>query len=247
MTNINGCWRRILWLCLLLAALAGCSPKEEPVEETGGVVSTEDPKENATPQEELKPEEFTPDLTEAAPQEDAFFSDAAFLGNSLVDGLRLYSGLENCDFYCATSMTVTNADDLIAQMAQKSYGKIYILLGINEIGYDVDRFTALYQEMLDGIRAQHPETDLYIMGLSPVSAEKSTSSDLFTMERVEQYNEALYQLAKDNQCYYVDLCQALAGPDGFLPAEVTSDGVHFAASHYKVWVAYLKTHYANQT
>ncbi len=58
------------------------------------------------------------------------------------------------------------------------------------------------------------------------------------------YNDALHALAADTGCWYVDLCEALADDTGYLPSNVTSDGVHFAAGHYKVWLQYLKTHYA---
>ncbi|MGE4353972.1 MAG: GDSL-type esterase/lipase family protein, partial [Oscillospiraceae bacterium] len=184
-----------------------------------------------------------PDITEQEPVDDEFFSDAAFLGNSLVDGFRLFSGLNNCDYYAATSMTVTAAGPLIDQMAEKQYGKVYILLGINEIGYDVDYFKGLYADMLDRIRDTQPDADIYIMSLTPVSAYKSANSNTFNMTRVKAYNDALYALAKEKDCWYLDICTALAGDDGYLPSNVTSDGVHFAAEHYKVWLEYLRTHY----
>ncbi len=244
MTHHHGALPKAFCLCLVFAALVGCSPKEDPAAEKVNPETMETQEQAKTAQEpDSLPQEFSPDLTEQPAEDDAFFADAAFLGNSLIDGFQLYSGLTTSDYYCATSMTVSKSEELISQMAQKQYGKVYILLGINEIGYDTGRFIELYQEMLNSIRAQQPNAALYIMGLTPVSAEKSASSDVFTMDRVREYNEALRQLAKDNACYYVDLCQALAGPDGFLPAEATGDGVHFAASQYQIWLDYLKTHY----
>ncbi len=185
-----------------------------------------------------------PDLTEQPEVDDDFFADSAMLGNSLVDGFRLFSGLTSCDYYCATSMTVAGSGDLVYQMSQTQYGKIYILLGINEIGYDVSYFADQYQTMLDSIREKEPDADIYIMGLTPVSAHKSATDSTFTMDRVKMYNDALHTLAAENDCWYVDLCEALSDETGYLPSGVTSDGVHFAASHYKVWLQYLKTHYA---
>ncbi len=217
-------------------ALPSTSPESVP--------SPSVPENTASPEPTPSPEPDYPDLDEQPLVGDEFFADAAFLGNSLIDGFRLFSGLDTCDYYCATSMTVAGADDLIAQMSQEQYGKIYILLGINEIGYDVDYFIDLYQDMLDTIRENESDADIYIMSLTPVSAYKSSTSDVFTMDRVREYNDALRSLADENECWYVDLCDALAGDDGYLPSEVTTDGVHFTASEYKVWLDYLKTHYA---
>ncbi len=176
--------------------------------------------------------------------DDEWFSDAAFLGNSLVDGFRLFSGLTTCDVYAATSLTVLGAGSLISQMNAKQYGKVYILLGINEIGYDPDYFKTQYAGMLDTIIAGQPDADIYVMGLTPVSEHKSTTDSTFTMDRVRAYNDRLLALAIEKGCYYLDLCEALANEDGYLPADVTTDGVHFAASHYQVWLEYLRTHHA---
>ena len=197
-----------------------------------------------------------PDVPEREAVTDDYFTDAAFMGNSLMDGFRLFSGLTTCDYYAATSMTVVGADSkacitldngnsgtLVDGLTQKPYGKIYILLGINEIGYDVNTFIDLYGKMLDTIIAAQPDCNIYIMGLTPVSAAKSSSSETFNMTHINEYNTALHQLAADKGCYYLDLVSALAGPDGFLPADQTTDGVHFSAAVYKAWLNYVKTHY----
>lgn len=199
---------------------------------------------------------FSPDVPEQTAAEDDFFSDAAFMGNSLMDGFRLFSGLTTCDYYAATSMTVLGADEnvcitldngnsgtLVDGLLQKPYGKIYILLGINEIGYDVDTFIGYYSTLLDTIKAGQPDCDIYVMGLTPVSAAKSAGSDTFNMTRINSYNEGLYELAAEKGCYYLDLVSALAGSDGYLPADVTTDGVHFSAEVYQQWLGYVKTHY----
>lgn len=198
-----------------------------------------------------------PDLTAREPVTDDYFSDAAFMGNSLMDGFKLFSGLTTCDYYAATSMTVVGATSkvcisldngsqgtIVDGLIQKPYGKIYILLGINEIGFDVTTFIDYYSKMLDTIIAAQPDCDVYIMGITPVSAAKSSSGEIFNMTRITEYNTALYQLAADKGCYYMDLVSALAGPDGYLPASETTDGVHFSAQVYKTWFDYVKTHYA---
>ncbi|MFB0919961.1 MAG: GDSL-type esterase/lipase family protein [Oscillospiraceae bacterium] len=204
-----------------------------------------------------EPAVAAPDLAARDPVEDSYFLDAAFMGNSLMDGFRLFSGLTTCDYYAATSMTVVaatskacitldngNSGTLVDGLTQKPYGKIYILLGINEIGFDTQTFIDYYSAMLDTIISAQPDCDIYIMGITPVSKAKSDSSTTFNMTRINEYNTALRQLAADKGCYYMDLVSALAGPDGYLPAEETTDGVHFSANVYQTWLDYVRTHYA---
>ena len=202
---------------------------------------------------------FSADVPLRPEAEDDFFSDAAFVGNSLMDGFRLFTGLDTCDYYAATSMTVLGMSSTYAVLlgngsygtimqaiAQKQYGKVYIMLGINEIGYDVSYFKELYKKMLDEISALQPDADIYIMSLTPVSAYKSSTSNVFNMERVTAYNKALHELAEEKGCYYLDICAALSDDAGYLPSKVTSDGVHFSTSHYLVWLDYVKTHYIDE-
>lgn len=196
-----------------------------------------------------------PELAECEPVDDEFFADAAFFGNSLVDGLRYFGGLGQGSFFAATSASVVNVDatlncclengeeaTLIGALTEREYGKIYILLGINEIGFEPDYFTELYGAMLDRIRGSEPDADIYIMSLTPVTQERSDSSEFFNMERIALYNEALRDLARDRQCYFVDLCQALADGDGFLPAEDSTDGIHLKPEKYPQWAEYLRRH-----
>ena len=227
---------------------AESTPPEDEPSPTPDVSTRPDP--TPTPTVNNDPQPTTRPVTQgstapyAESVDDEWFSDAAFLGNSLVDGFRLFSGLTTCDVYAATSMTVMGAGNLISQMNAKQYGKVYILLGINEIGYDADYFKTQYSNMLDTIIAGQPDADIYIMGLTPISEAKSTTDSTFTMDRVRTYNEKLLELAVEKGCYYIDLCEALSDETGYLPASVTTDGIHFSASHYLVWLEYLRTHHA---
>ena len=197
-----------------------------------------------------------PELSEGPERDDAFFADAAYLGNSLVDGLRLFAGLKTVDFYCATSVSVVSAMNsattplangskgtLVQALTEKQYGKIYIELGINEIGYDSDYFAGLYGAMIDQIQAKEPEADIYISAVLPVTKKKNDSGQVFNNTRVRLYNDTLRKLAEEKNCYFLDLYSAFADADGNLPAEWSSDGVHLQAAYYSVWEKYMRTHY----
>lgn len=198
-----------------------------------------------------------PDLSERERVSDDFFDDAVFFGNSLVNGLELYGQMQGGDFCAATSASVISvtstrnatlkngsAGTMLEKMLEKQYGKIYILLGINEIGFNTDYFAEIYSDMLDTIKQAQPDAAIYIMSLTPVTKAKSDAGAPFTMERIHEYNQALYQLAVEHECYYLDLVEALADSTGYLPAADSTDGVHFVVSKYPVWADYLRTHYA---
>lgn len=190
--------------------------------------------------------------------DDGFFADAAFFGNSLVEGLGGFGGLQNGTFFAHASAALYNLDTemnavldgggagtLYEAMTQRQYQKIYILLGINEIAWEPAYFGERYEALLDRLRQDEPGAEIYIMSLTPVTREISEYHEYFNLNRVRAYNEVLLALAEKTGCWYVDLCQALAGEDGYLPQECSSfDGIHFTQEAYLIWADFLRTHYA---
>lgn len=230
---------------------------DPPSTETVSLPESSEPTENPEPVESPEPTKpLGPSVPWCDPADDEFFSDAAFMGNSLMNGFELYTGLTTPDYYTATSMTVIGAQStvcvtldngtagtMVDGLCQKPYGKIYILLGINEIGLNVDDFIASYSTMLDTIIAAQSDCDIYVMSLTPVSRAKDSSGEVFNMTRIYSYNTALFELAAEKGVYYLDLVTPLVGQDGFLPADKTFDGVHFTADLYQVWLEYVRTHH----
>ena len=73
----------------------------------------------------------------------SYFDDALFIGDSHTDGFKDYAGLNNADYLCHNGLTVWSAVEkaefpgkqtLAQALSGKHYGKIYLMLGINELG-----------------------------------------------------------------------------------------------------------------
>ena len=187
-----------------------------------------------------------PDVPEQPEADDAFFANSAILGNSLVDGLRSYAELKTLSFFCSTGMSVDSVRGrdawYVNSLCSGSYERIYIELGVNEISYPTTTFISKYTELLDKIIAAQPGAEIYIISVLPVTRAKSAGG-VYTMTRINAYNEALYDLAAEKNCRYLDVCSALIGDDGYLPSGSTWDGIHFQPSGYKTWENYMRTHY----
>lgn len=205
--------------------------------------ATPSPSPSPSPTAEPTPDAISQEVPRQPSVGNEFFDDAAMLGNSLADGFRLYSGLQNMDVYASTSMTVYGVDSLLASMAQGTYSKIYTFLGINEIYTTPSAFAAQYGKIIDTLQTNHPGADIYIISITPVSKAKELENSVFSLKNIREHNAALYELAGEKGCYYLDLFSAMADAEGYLPGSVTFDGVHFTASQYKVWLDFLKTHY----
>ena len=207
------------------------------------------------------PEEipWTP-VQESEPVDDSYFDDVAFVGDSRTDGFRLYSGLERGTYFCVTGETVASATDmenwktedgrkisLADAVAAADCGKIYLMLGINELGWNgTDIFRSHAENLLRRLQADHPDAEIVVQSLLPVSAEQDAKGSYVNNQRILAYNQVWMELAEETVCDYVNIAEAVTGEDGCLPAEMSFDGVHLNRAGCHAWLDYLRTHSVGQ-
>ncbi len=185
-----------------------------------------------------------------------YFDDAAFLGDSRTLGISDYAGLDEADFYCDSGMTIfkileeevtyqkTGSKVLMPEVLQnKKYGKIYIMLGMNELGYgNTEMYLEQYRQVLNQIREWQPESIIYIMANLHVSEEKNNMETEFNNMNINSKNAASAELANGTDVFYLDVNPVFTDEEGYLNAELTFDGVHLYAKHYDAWREFLLEH-----
>ncbi|MBP8640701.1 MAG: S-layer homology domain-containing protein [Oscillospiraceae bacterium] len=198
-----------------------------------------------------------------------YFSNACFIGHSLVNGMQTTFGLSNTDFYARNSATakyflglsdftlssshidsngntVADTGTLEQALALKSYGKVYIMLGINEIGSTDSSRQSFYTSMsniITLVRKTQPNAVIYLFSLTAVSQSCSESSASFNRDNIVAFNTVIKQLCKDKKTYYLNVFDLLCNSNGFLPASAgSSDGIHLLSSEYVKIKTYLLSH-----
>lgn len=190
-------------------------------------------------------------------ENDSYFNDAAFLGDSRTLGISDYAGLDGADFYCDSGMTIFkllgedgvtyqktgHKVDMKQVLQQKHYGKIYMMLGMNELGYgNTEMYLKQYREVVEQIREWQPDAIIYIMANLHVSEAKNNPDTEFNNININDKNAASALLANGKDIFYLDCNPLFTDKDGFLNADLTFDGVHLYAQHYDVWRQFLKEH-----
>lgn len=190
--------------------------------------------------------------------DESYFEDAVFIGDSRTVGLYEYGGLEQTADFCATTgLTVyklfqEKIDSFPGQkkkitieevLQNKQYGKIYFMIGINEMGTGtVESFVAKYQETIDRFRELQPDAVIYIQAIMKVTTERSNQGDYITNEGIEARNLELEKLADNRTCFYLDVNPILCDEDGGLVPDYTFDGVHLKAQYIEIWKNFLMEH-----
>ena len=195
-------------------------------------------------------------LPETEAVEDTYFDGAVFLGDSRTEGLSLYSGLKTGYFYTAVGATVESVFSkknfeteggekvpLLDAVAEQDCDKIYIMLGINELGWSkVKTFHDQYAKLVDRVRTDHPEAKIVLQSIPPVSAKQEAKKTYVNNARIAEYNGVIQALAEEKECYFLDVAACLTGGDGLLPKDLNFDGIHLNPAGCKVWLNYLRTH-----
>ena len=210
----------------------------------------------ALPEGAGEPESLPCPLPETEAVEDTYFDGAVFLGDSRTEGLFLYSGLKTGHFYTAVGATVESVFSkknfetesgekvpLLDAVAEQDCDKIYIMLGINELGWSkVKTFHDQYAKLIDRVREDHPEAKIVLQSIPPVSAKQEAKKTYVNNDRISDYNEVIRTLAEEKECYFLDVAACLSDGNGLLPKDLNFDGIHLNPAGCKVWLNYLRTH-----
>ena len=191
----------------------------------------------------------------------SYFSDAAFLGDSLTVGFSDYSinlgGALICGYTgvgpdaivnrSAVKSSVRGQEVALDVLAAAQPKKLYILLGTNTLTTlgASDRFLAYYGQMLDLLRQTLGDgCTIYVQSIPPVRPTVAAEKPGLATDVLRGVNEQLAQMAASKGCVYLDLWEALADGEGNLKEMLAApDGVHLSAGNgYGAWVTYLRNH-----
>lgn len=214
------------------------------------------------PPEEVTEQPVEEDVTESAPRpEDAHFAvadegylqDALFIGDSRTMGLWEYGKIEGANFFADTGMSVYNIDEkkvnvpgvgkvtLEDLLSARQYNKIYLMLGINELGYDRESTVKKYGKLLDWLKEKAPDAIIYIEANLHVTSSRSESDDIFNNDNINAFNQSISGFIDNKKVFYIDVNELFDDENGNLGEQYTSDNSHVLGKYYVVWADWLLT------
>ena len=198
--------------------------------------------------EALPPKVYT--FTEA-PED--YFSDALFIGDSRTVGLSDYSPLPGADYFSNIGMSVYSVMSakvpvgdlgsvtLEELLSARTYGKIYLMLGINELGYGRNATVERYGELVSFLRERQPDALLFLEANLHVTATRSAEDEIINNPAINDFNTRISAFADNTGIFYIDINEAFDDAYGNLRTDYTFDDAHLLAEHYETWNNWLKT------
>lgn len=192
--------------------------------------------------------------TTSAPATSASMPDTLFIGDSRTDGLSLYGKIDGATFFAKTSLNafkiLGNAIEVkgygtltLEQLLEKKQFKtVYIMLGINEIGYNINTVVGKYQTLLDAVKSRQKDAKIVIQSTFYVTKAAQSEKRGITNPRIRELNTKLAALADNTRVFFIDLNPLYDDGDGNLGSQYTKDGIHFYSKYYPMWRDYLIAH-----
>lgn len=190
------------------------------------------------------------------------FSDACFIGDSRTLGLGLNCDKAKADFYASQGLNISSAltdqvielqngnmGTVLEAVAQREYKRIFVMFGINELGWPYpENFVEKYEELIEGIKAAQPNATIYVQSILPVAASAVNNDAVFTNENINAFNAYVEQAANETGVNYLDINGYFKDNSGMLPEDAAADGIHFVRAYCLKWIdllAYLVPQPAN--
>ena len=192
-------------------------------------------------------ETSTTDNITTPPKSDISMDDALFIGDSRTVGLMEYAGIDGADYFCTVGMSVYNIHKkpvsvpnvgkvtLTELLNSKKYGKIYIMLGINEVGYKFSSTVEKYSELIEFIKDKQPNAVIFIQANLHVSKSRSDSDKVVNNTAINGLNAELAKLADGKSKFYLDANILFDDKTGALSSDKSEDNTHLYAKYYKEW------------
>ena len=236
----------------------GNAAQPEPEKDSAEKPTEADGKEAPTGEDATQQAEATAAATEAPTTASAeiyngfiladqsYFDDALFIGDSRTVGLRDYGTLKNADYFCSVGLSATGitknneAVDGVTfdtKIDSNHYGKVYIMLGINEVGNDLESVLTFYRAIVEKVKAHQPDAIVYVCGNLRVSM--SAETNVINNTAINTLNSMIAQLADNKKVFYIDINPLFEDSTGYLTEAYTFDGVHPLAEYYPDWCDWL--------
>ena len=184
--------------------------------------------------------------------DDSWFENTLFIGDSRMLGLSLYARSGNAHYFAAASINFSTVlknkigdkgnfeeQKLESLLASHQYDKIIVNIGLNDAGYGKAWFEKNLAKFMDTVRALQPNAKIILNGIMPVTKSYIKNSkyggDHWEPASLTKLDAILESYANGTDVFYINCNEYFADSNGYLYKDLTGDGCHPTAKHYKTW------------
>ncbi len=212
-----------------------------------------------TPPPVTDPDETNGGNTAIVPRPEFTMENSLFVGDSRAVGLKEYAGIDGVEWFCDVGMSSANLEgksiavgtrekmSLDELLQETQYRKIYLMMGINEVGNHMPTTVQKHRELVERILQLQPDAEIFIQANLHVSKIRNDRGDSVNNAAIDRLNSQLSEIAEKERVYYMDVNPIFDDATHSLRSDATGDGVHPYAKHYAQWGNWIIAETRRQT
>lgn len=185
---------------------------------------------------------------------EGYFKNTLFIGDSRFTGLQAYGRIDGALWFCSTGLGLTSYEKkdvkvegigtitLSKLLKRKAYDKIYVCMGINDLGYDLDRLKGRFTDFIAMLQEQCPSAIIIIISNLHVGKARSDRDKWVNNTRLNELNAHFESMQDGKKVFYIETNGLFDNADGDMDTTYTNDNVHILGKYYTVWGDYIKAH-----
>lgn len=188
------------------------------------------------------------------------FKDSLFIGDYFISQAEYFGYFEYTDFAYTTEYDMNSLLTKKAFRNEEEYltladysgtfseaEAVYLFFSAESISWmDCTTFVKKYTAFLDEIISVHPEAHIYVQTILPINEEKAAKRGYsVTNEKINEINGYIRSAAEGRSVWILDIAESFKNKEGFLPAEMTTNGIRLEKEAYEQWADYIVTHKAH--
>ncbi len=195
------------------------------------------------------------DYTAPEPVDPTEFDNSLFIGDSRTVGISAFGGLGTADVFATKGMSIyrvftetlevrsSEGEEVLLEdlLLENTYDRVYIMLGINEIGTNIDVWSGKYLELVNKVRETQPDAIVYVCANLHITHSRSEKDETYNNTRLNAMNNYAASLADGETIIYVDVNTIFDDSNSALGAAYCTDDFHPIPKYYKQWVQWLAT------
>ena len=190
---------------------------------------------------ESAPPEAPVCIRRQTPMDGSWFENACLMGDSIPESLANLDLIPELEIIVKLGQSPSGAlnnhdfklDGNYVTMAEyvagKVPGKLLIMLGSNGLDHsEPEEVESSYRDLLDLLQEQLPDTEFYLVSVTPVAPAGTERYPRLTMPVIERFNAMLYAEARLRGLRYVDVFTPLLNEEGTAidGSFCAGDGIH---------------------
>ena len=124
-------------------------------------------------------------------------------------------------------------------LENRQYGRIYLMLGINELGYDQEATAKKYQELVQYLVQSQPQARLILEMNMHVSKKRSETDSIYNNANIDAFNNRIREIASEEGLACIDINERFDDGEGNLAEEYTADDAHLMGKYYAEWADWI--------